>query len=576
MAISCKKDHSIGTYHMSTLTPFVEVALSEQYPMPVRCSPSGKLLLAKTSTQNGFRLDVIDVRTRNIIATESGEDSQVSLTWSPTSSAVAMLVAHDGDRHFRLRVWRPRRGHSVAMNAPITSTAAPPIRWSRDGRYLAYYVGEQITAGQLVVVDTTKNESRFVLGDAAADASFAWSPNGQGIAAPTFADHGVIQLINMRTQIARRVRVASCAEVRDVAWGDDGKELLFTARAIGQDSRFVLYSLSLSTERVEKVTSAHGDIEGPLVLGPNAVVYTVRDEHTKSLVVTVRASGNNTVLGPSGEYVASTKRAKSGCTLFVVEQLPTGPPGVVSYSGAGFTRREVLYSAPTTRFPLERPEIIRVPCGNSRTTPCLLWRGRHSSENGVLIYLHGGPHLAVTADWDPLFALAVHFGYVVVAPNYQGSIGYGKRYESNSDEQTRISDIAAICRYGSQLTRPARPVVLFGSSYGAQLTAEVLTGLQREVRAAVIVSTPPLPTRYRRNLNTVNVTLFQGTQDHSCGAACAEKTLVGAFPTDGSAHSPTLRVFPNEGHLFSRLANWAEVYAAVLDALSASGRRNAN
>jgi hypothetical protein len=59
-----------------------------------------------------------------------------------------------------------------------------------------------------------------------------------------------------------------------------------------------------------------------------------------------------------------------------------------------------------------------------RKTSC----GR-STTAGVL-FLHGGPHSAVTDAWTaPLLAL-VSEGYTVILPNYRGSSGYGEAHLS--------------------------------------------------------------------------------------------------------------------------------------------------
>lgn len=55
-------------------------------------------------------------------------------------------------------------------------------------------------------------------------------------------------------------------------------------------------------------------------------------------------------------------------------------------------------------------------------------RGSHKRPSAAILFLHGGPHAAVTNTFSPPLAFLAAAGYRVILPNYRGSSGYGERY----------------------------------------------------------------------------------------------------------------------------------------------------
>ncbi|HJW83348.1 MAG TPA: S9 family peptidase, partial [Anaerolineae bacterium] len=116
--------------------------------------------------------------------------------------------------------------------------------------------------------------------------------------------------------------------------------------------------------------------------------------------------------------------------------------------------------------------------------PALLYapHGAHAQRDGShpgVLYVHGGP----TAQYDNDFVIAVQHlvlrGYVVLAPNYRGSTGYGKRWrEANRFDMGRgdTHDVVAGADY---LVREgwcdAKRIGITGVSYGGYMTMTGLT-----------------------------------------------------------------------------------------------------
>jgi dipeptidyl aminopeptidase/acylaminoacyl peptidase len=124
------------------------------------------------------------------------------------------------------------------------------------------------------------------------------------------------------------------------------------------------------------------------------------------------------------------------------------------------------------------PEEITYPGMDGVRVPALLFRPKQTPAPTVVM-IHGGPNWHYSAEWNPVMAYFASCGYVVLAPNYRGSTGYGRdwQYAARFDlggVDTR--DVAAGAKYLIQegLADPKR-IAVTGRSHGGYLTMTCLT-----------------------------------------------------------------------------------------------------
>ena len=112
--------------------------------------------------------------------------------------------------------------------------------------------------------------------------------------------------------------------------------------------------------------------------------------------------------------------------------------------------------------------------------PALLYQPRQSGGPfPAVVYVHGGPNWLTQITWDPVVQHMVSRGWVVLAPNYRGSTGYGRawqlanRFDLGGGD---TGDVVAGADYlvGEGLADPTR-ITVTGRSYGGYLTMTSLT-----------------------------------------------------------------------------------------------------
>jgi dipeptidyl aminopeptidase/acylaminoacyl peptidase len=79
-----------------------------------------------------------------------------------------------------------------------------------------------------------------------------------------------------------------------------------------------------------------------------------------------------------------------------------------------------------------------------------------NGQNAAIVYIHGGPTSQTMNSFNRFVQYAANQGYMVLAPNYRGSTGYGKEFQ-----QANLFDMGGgICRTCSPaLTGSSRPAI---------------------------------------------------------------------------------------------------------------------
>jgi pimeloyl-ACP methyl ester carboxylesterase len=546
--------------------------LMDQYPTPVSLSPDGANVLVKTRNASDFEVGVVNAHDGRNVATMRNKNTQLSLTWRPDGKAIAYLMPNGIGRQYQLFLWEPFNGHNAPVPAPPTGTAAPPMRWSPDGARLAYFGGAGVT-GRLIVVEFSKGARAFAaLEGVQGDADFQWSPDGRRIALVLNGDPDAVHAIAVATGQDTRWPVSPAGEIRDLAWSPDGSALLFTIRPSNGEF-FQLHSLNTRTGQSLRRASPNGDVLDPRWLADGRVLHTINAGEAVRLVG-ARPNGEVREIFSleSGLGRAELRGEAMGeGSLTFVWGGPTGPPRLFRVGRNGQVCP--AYDSPRAgRLSAPPPERVTVASADGLQVPLCVWRSakRNGMSRGVVVTVHGGPHLQEYPLWNELAAILTKRGYDMIAVNYRGSSGFGATFERANDDEQRVDDIVAACQYAtSVLQAPSQRVVLFGSSFGANLAARAATRASQPVRSLVLVSFAGgrIPeTALRPDFRAA---VFHGDIDPILPPAAAKRAVENIIGSEShNSANREWRVFENEGHHFHYTASWAEVYSRILSFLN--------
>jgi len=101
-------------------------------------------------------------------------------------------------------------------------------------------------------------------------------------------------------------------------------------------------------------------------------------------------------------------------------------------------------------------------------------RKRGEKGHAALIWVHGGVHGNLSANYFPFIREAVQRGYVVIAPEYRGSTGYGKEHHESIDYGGyEVDDCLTAYDYMVKNMPHVDPdrVAMIGWSHGGFITA---------------------------------------------------------------------------------------------------------
>ena len=127
---------------------------------------------------------------------------------------------------------------------------------------------------------------------------------------------------------------------------------------------------------------------------------------------------------------------------------------------------------------------------------------RGARGHAAMVWVHGGVHSNMTANYFPFIREAVQRGYVIITPEYRGSTGFGEAFHKAIDYGGKeVDDVISAFDYLKTLSHvDTARVGMMGWSHGGFITAHTLFRPAPEYKAgAAIVPVTNLFMRLARN-----------------------------------------------------------------------------
>jgi dipeptidyl aminopeptidase/acylaminoacyl peptidase len=547
------------------------------------------------------------------------DQRQTNPAWSPDGKWIAYQSDYDGDELWDIFMVSPKTGKVVNLTQTSGIAEMNPA-WSPDARYLAYEVKPKDSAAvEIDVYDLIMREVKHITTGTPQDkrnVNPIWSKDGKFIVYTQVQAKGTdsnVFIADVATGTSTLL-TPHHGEERFLAndTSPEGKRVLVTSNAENGYQNIGL--LDIATKKIAWVTKEKWEVRGQ-EFSPDGkrVSFSADVEGDEDIYLRDLATGKSTLLPipkgvnePSGGHSAFSA---DGTRLLYVHNGPTAPADLWVYHLATGKSQQITRSlvAGIQAEDLVEPYLIHYPSRDGKWTISAFlyvpYNMARNGQNAAIVYIHGGPASQTMNSFNRFIQFAANQGYMVLAPNYRGSTGYGKEFQQanlfdmgGGDLQDVLAGVDWIKQTGHL---DPKKIAVMGGSYGGYLTMMAVTKAPEEWAAGVpivpfvnwateIQNEDPVlqqsdlammgdPVKNkalyddRSPINFVDqiktpLLLLAGRHDPRCPKS-ETKQVVDAIRRRGG--KVDYKVYENEGHGFARVENQIDAYKRVADFLLA-------
>jgi dipeptidyl aminopeptidase/acylaminoacyl peptidase len=561
-------------------------------------------------------------------------ERQAQPTWSPDGKWIAYMSDYDGDEQWDIFVVSPKNGQVVNLTNTREIAEESPA-WSADGRYLAYMVKPKTSSVfEIDVYDTVMREVRHLTTGTAKDRMNVeplWSRDGKFIVYTQEQSKGtdsnifVVDVASAQSTLLTPHDGERTYEANDVS--PDGKSVLITSNAgDGYDN---VGLLDIASKKIHWLTQDKWEISGES-FSPDGkfLTYTANVDGNTDIYLHDLASGKTQALPlPKGvNQVAGRPSAfsRDNSRLLYYHTGPTSPGDLWVYTLADGEGRvkSTRARAPAPHESIQlthslvggvrseemvEPALVHYPSKDGKWTisafvyvPFNLPR---NGEHPAIVYVHGGPTAQTLNTFNRFVQYMANQGYLVIAPNYRGSTGYGKEFQQANLFDMGGGDLQDVLAAADWIKQTgyvdSKKLILMGGSYGGYMTMMGVTKAPETWAAGVpivpfvnwfteiqnedpVLQQSDLATmgdleknralyEDRSPINFVDrikapLYLLAGGNDPRCPKTESQQ-VVDAIKKRGGVVE--YKVYENEGHGFAKVENQIDAYRRVADFLKA-------
>ena len=538
------------------------------------------------------------------------DQRQAAPTWSPDGKWIAYMSDYDGDEQWDIFMVSPGTGQVVNLTRTREIAEENP-RWSPDGRYLAYMVKPRTSSVfEIDVFDMLMREVKHVTTGTPQDkfnGNPIWSPDGKWIvysqqqAKGTDANIYIAEVATGRSMLLTPHSGEFTYYANDIA--PDGKKLLITSNAANGYENVGL--LDIASKKISWLTKDKWEVSGAN-FSPDgkSLIWTANVEgnvdvyqHTLATDATRQLPLAKGVNQPTGKASAFSH---DGSRLLYNHNGPNAPGDLWVYQLSTGKSRQITHSlvAGVRSEDMVVPFLVHYPSRDGKWTISALlyvpYNMVRNGQNAAMVYVHGGPAAQTMNSFNRFIQHMVNQGYMVIAPNYRGSTGYGQEFEhANLFDMGGgdFEDVLAAAEFIKQTGYlDPKKIVLVGGSYGGYLTMMGVTKAP-DIWAAGVPIVPFVnwfteiqnedPVLQQSDLATMGdpeknqalyrerspiffvdqikapLLLLAGGHDPRCPHEESQQVVDAIKKRGGTVE---LKVYENEGHGFARVENQIDAY----------------
>jgi dipeptidyl aminopeptidase/acylaminoacyl peptidase len=547
------------------------------------------------------------------------DQRQTSPAWSPDGKWIAYQSDYDGDEQWDIFLVSPKTGKVVNLTQTREIAELNPT-WSPDGRYLAYEVKPKTSAAyEIDVYDTVMREVKHLTSGTPQDKrnfSPIWSNDGKYIVYTQEQAKGTDSNIHIADIATGTSTLLTPHDGEQLYFANDfapdGKRVLLSSNAANGFENIGL--LDTATKKITWLTKDKWEIRGG-EFSPDGkhITFSANVDGNEDVYLYDLATGKSAALPipkgvnePAGGHSAFSG---DGLRLLYNHNGPTAPGDLWVYTLATSKSHQVTHSlvAGVHSEDMVEPYLVHYPSRDGKWTISAFlyvpFNMVRNGQNAAIVYIHGGPTAQSMNSFNRFVQFAANQGYMVLAPNYRGSTGYGKEFQQanlfdmgGGDLQDVLAGVDWIKQTGHL---DPKKIAVMGGSYGGYLSMMAVTKAP-EVWAAGVPIVPFVnwfteienedPVLQQSDLATMGdvvknkalyedrspinfidqikapLLLLAGGHDPRCPKSETQQVVDAIRKRGGTVDS---KVYENEGHGFARVENQIDAYKRVADFLLA-------
>jgi dipeptidyl aminopeptidase/acylaminoacyl peptidase len=547
------------------------------------------------------------------------DQRQSSPTWSPDGKWIAYISDYDGDEQWDIFLVSPKTGQVVNITNTREIAEVSPA-WSPNGRYLAYMVKPKTSSVfEIDVYDTVLRDVKHLTTGTAKDrmnVSPIWSSDGTFIVYTQEQSKGtdsnvfLVEIAGARSTLLTPHDGEHTYSANDIS--PDGKTVLVTSNAgNGYDNAGLL---DIASKKIHWITQDKWEISGDRFtpagkfltysanVDGNTDIYMYDLDSAKARSLTLPKGVNFTAASPS-------PFTRDNSLLLYYHNGATAPGDLWVYhvaDGKSYQLTSSLVGGVRSETMVE-PYLVHYPSNDGKWTVSAFvyvpFNLPRNAEHPAIVYVHGGPTSQSMNSFNRFVQYMVNQGYVVIAPNYRGSTGYGKEFRQANLFDMGGGDLQDVLAAADWIKQTGyvdpKKLILMGGSYGGYMTMMGVTKAP-EMWAAGVPIVPFVnwfteiqhedPVLQQSDLATMgdpvkNKSLYEdrspinfvdrikaplyllaGGNDPRCPKEEAQQVVDAIRKRGGVAE---YKLYENEGHGFARVENQIDAYKRVADFLKA-------
>lgn len=544
---------------------------------------------------------------------------QTAPAWSPDGKWIAFQSDYDGDEQWDIFIVSPKTGQVVNLTNTREIAEEDPT-WSPDSRYLTYTVKPKTSSVfEIDIFDMALRKVQHLTTDTPKDkmnSGMIWSKDGKRIAYTQSQAKGTDSNIFVADVSTGKSTLLTDHSGEQVYTADDfspdGKKLLITSNAENGYENVGL--IDIATRKISWLTKDKWEITGG-EFSPDGkrVTWTANVDGNTDIYVHDLLTGKTSSLplakglnDPAGKSSAFTK---DGTRLLYHHNGPTAPGDLWVYQMASGKSHQVTHSliAGMRSEDMVEPYLVHYPSKDGKwTISAFVYIPFNLPRNGkhpAIVYVHGGPTSQTVNGFSRFIQHAANQGYIVIAPNYRGSTGYGKEFQQANLFDMGGGDLQDVLSAAEWIKQSGyvdpKKLIVMGGSYGGYMSMMAVTKAP-ELWAAGVPIVPFVnyfteienedPVLREMDLATMgdpvkNKALFEdrspiffvdkikapllllaGGNDPRCPKSEALQVVEAVKKQGGVAD---YKIYENEGHGFSKVENQIDAYKRVSDFLVA-------